>query len=359
MNKTLFLHSDVADPYALYRERLAESGIHRDEECDCWAVYSYEACRQLLEHPSTLIPPSSGEGLSAYAQQIKGSLVRLQNPPLHADMRASTSRIFGDIGEVDWASLVEELLRGGGLDPGGGFDWVEKVAGRLPALGILAGLGFDSQQRQVIVEHLPRLVKIMQPAATSGWAALVDRAAAAVGRRLEERLPGVAVGVVCGLLIQSYDAGKGVLCNALLHACIRGRQEDWPAFVTEVLRYDSPVHHTRRVAGASLDIGGRRIAGGDKIVLVLAAANRDEAYFRDAARFDIHRTNNSGYLSLGAGPHACMARDLVTGMTAECLAYLFQHWEVRLQEGPLVYEPLLNVRLPVRMHVSLTKRTAV
>jgi cytochrome P450 len=350
MNKTLFRHSDVADPYVIYRGRLAEGSIHWDGDSDCWAVYSYEACLHLLMHPTALIPPSASEGLSIYAQMIKEGLVRLQNQPMHANTRSSTGRLFESIPQPGWSSLLASLLKENEID------WVEKVACRLPAAGILAGLGFNSRQQQPVLESLPRLVKIMQPAASFHEAALINEAAMTVGRCLEQRLPGSAVGAVCGLLIQSYDAGKGILCNALLHALAKGRQKDWPAFVTEVLRYDSPVHHTRRVAGEQLHIGEHRIRKGDKMILVLAAAGRDAAHFRNAEEFDIHRSNNSEHLAFGAGAHACLACDFVTKMTAECLEYIFHRWEVRLQSASLEYEPLFNVRLPRRMQVMLTKR---
>jgi len=156
MNKTLFRHSDVADPYAIYRERMAEGSVHWDEDSGCWAVYSYEACLQLLRHPAALIPASTREGLSTYAQMIKEGLVRLQNPPLHASTRAFTGRLFENIRQPDWPSLLGSLLTAGEID------WVERVAARLLAAGILAGLGFDIRQQQPVLESLPRLVKIMQ-----------------------------------------------------------------------------------------------------------------------------------------------------------------------------------------------------
>lgn len=337
MNKTLFRHSEVEDPFAIYHERLAEGGIHWDKESDCWAIYSYEACLHLLRHPAVLIPSVPGEGLSVYAQMIKNGLVRLQNPPLHENTRAATDRLYENIRQPDWPFLLGSMLTSDSID------WVEKVAARLPAAGILAGVGFDLPQQQAVFENLPRLVKIMQPATSPRDATLINEAAITIGKCLEQRLPGAAVGPVCGLLIQSYDAGKGILCNALLHACAKGRQKDWPAFVTEVLRYDPPVHHTRRIAGEDLHIGEHRIKKGDKLVLVLAAAGRE---------------GGGGHLAFGAGAHACMARDFVIKMTAECLEYLFNGWEVRLLPAPLEYEPLYNVRVPCRLPVQLIRRTS-
>src|ERR1700759_661298 len=101
MNKKLFSPSDIADPYAHYRQRLAENAVHWDGDDDCWAVYSYEVCERLLKSPSVLIPYSSADGLDGYARGLKSRLVRLQNPPQHKGLREVTGQFFGDMRPPD------------------------------------------------------------------------------------------------------------------------------------------------------------------------------------------------------------------------------------------------------------------
>src|SRR5262249_36189102 len=75
--------------------------------------------------------------------------------------------------------------------------------------------------------------------------------------------------------------------------------------VLEMLRWYSPLQHTKRVATEPAVIGGRSIASGDIVLLCLGAANRDPAQFPDPDRFDVER-NTLGQLGFGFGMHACL-----------------------------------------------------
>ena len=78
-----FLQSDIKDPWPLYTEMLAKHPVHYDGSNHCWAVYSYPACRQLLQHPALAIPPVQHDALGEFALQIKNKLARLSNGPSH------------------------------------------------------------------------------------------------------------------------------------------------------------------------------------------------------------------------------------------------------------------------------------
>lgn len=75
--------------------------------------------------------------------------------------------------------------------------------------------------------------------------------------------------------------------------------------VEEFLRWASPVYHFRRTATRDVEVRGRRIHEGDKVVLWFAAANRDPDVFPDPYRFDVTRTPND-HLAFGKGSHFCM-----------------------------------------------------
>ncbi|MFC6883877.1 MULTISPECIES: cytochrome P450 [Actinomadura] len=83
-----------------------------------------------------------------------------------------------------------------------------------------------------------------------------------------------------------------------------------PGAVEEFLRWASPVYHFRRTATRDLDLHGRTVREGDKVVLWFASANRDEAVFADPYRFDVTRSPND-HLAFGkGGPHFCMGAAL-------------------------------------------------
>ncbi|MEV0049356.1 cytochrome P450 [Saccharopolyspora shandongensis] len=75
--------------------------------------------------------------------------------------------------------------------------------------------------------------------------------------------------------------------------------------VEETLRYHPPVLSFRRTATADTELGGRRIAAGDKVVVFHCSAHFDERQFPDPHRFDIRREPND-HVAFGNGPHVCL-----------------------------------------------------
>ncbi len=86
---------------------------------------------------------------------------------------------------------------------------------------------------------------------------------------------------------------------------VRADPEILKTAVREMVRYASPVMHMRRTAMADVEIGGRRIAKGDKVVMWYISGNRDESVFDDPDRFDIGRPNVP-HIGFGSGQHVCV-----------------------------------------------------
>jgi len=82
-----------------------------------------------------------------------------------------------------------------------------------------------------------------------------------------------------------------------------------PAFVEEALRYDSPVQVLFRQAKVDIEVAGTQIAKGSILLPIFASANRDDAQFPDASRFDITR-NPQGHVAFGFGIHFCLGASL-------------------------------------------------
>ncbi|MBD9375311.1 cytochrome P450 [Rhizobium sp. ARZ01] len=77
-----------------------------------------------------------------------------------------------------------------------------------------------------------------------------------------------------------------------------------PMAIDEILRLDAPLISNRRMATKAVEIGGRKIAAGDRITLMWASANRDEAAFDAATEFRLNRDPSQNLL-YGAGIHVC------------------------------------------------------
>lgn len=76
--------------------------------------------------------------------------------------------------------------------------------------------------------------------------------------------------------------------------------------VEEILRWTSPNRHFLRHAQRDTIVGGTPISAGDRLLLSYPSANRDEAVFPDAMRFDVTRPNARDMLAFGIGPHYCL-----------------------------------------------------
>ncbi|MBI3225926.1 MAG: cytochrome P450 [Mycolicibacterium cosmeticum] len=91
---------------------------------------------------------------------------------------------------------------------------------------------------------------------------------------------------------------------------LAARPELWPNAVEEILRLDSPVQMSARLAGRDVELAGTAVRRGELIIIHLAGANRDPEVFPDPHRFDIERENAGRHLSFSGGRHFCLGAAL-------------------------------------------------
>ena len=83
-----------------------------------------------------------------------------------------------------------------------------------------------------------------------------------------------------------------------------------PNMVAEMVRWQTPVIHMRRTALADIELGGKKIKEGDKVVMWYLSGNRDESVFEDPEKFIIDRPNARAHVAFGFGVHRCMGNRL-------------------------------------------------
>ena len=93
-------------------------------------------------------------------------------------------------------------------------------------------------------------------------------------------------------------------------ARLRDEPELWPNAVEEVLRVESPVQLTARSALRDTEVAGMRVPAGQRVVTLLAGANRDPEVFRDPHTVDVGRSNAKDHLSFSGGRHYCLGAAL-------------------------------------------------
>ncbi len=82
-----------------------------------------------------------------------------------------------------------------------------------------------------------------------------------------------------------------------------------PEAVEELLRWETPVTGVPRLIKRNVRLGGVEFSEGDLVLILLGAANVDEAEFPEAARVDFERERKR-HLAFGSGPHRCLGSHL-------------------------------------------------
>jgi cytochrome P450 len=83
-----------------------------------------------------------------------------------------------------------------------------------------------------------------------------------------------------------------------------------PTAIEELLRYVTPVIHFTRTPVTDVELGGRQVSAGERVLMVYASANRDERAFTDPDGLDLRRDPND-HVAFGAGgPHFCLGANL-------------------------------------------------
>jgi cytochrome P450 len=108
----------------------------------------------------------------------------------------------------------------------------------------------------------------------------------------------------------------------------------WPGAVEEILRLESPVQLSARVALVDTEVAGRTVEAGQLVILYLAGANRDPEVFADPHRFDVTRDNAGRHLSFSGGRHFCLGAALARAEGEVGLRTFFERYPDARLAGP-------------------------
>lgn len=142
--------------------------------------------------------------------------------------------------------------------------------------------------------------------------ALIDVRDQDDGRLSEEELVMMAITLIpAGYLTTATGIGLGtvLLARHSQFALLAADPLLVSPAVEEVLRYQTAAGDVARVASEDLEIGGQPIRAGEKVLISLTSANRDERRFPEPDRFDITRAENP-HLTFGHGIHHCLGAAL-------------------------------------------------
>ncbi|HWU32667.1 MAG TPA: cytochrome P450, partial [Marmoricola sp.] len=108
----------------------------------------------------------------------------------------------------------------------------------------------------------------------------------------------------------------------------------WGNAVEEVLRYDSPVQVTFRIATKDSVVAGTAVRAGTSVLMMLGGANRDPEIFQDPQTFDVTRDDADKHVSFSAGAHYCLGASLARLEATTALRMLFERFPDLEVTGP-------------------------
>ena len=274
----------------------------------------------------------------------RGSLAILNlDPPDHTRIRRLVSKAFTPRRVETLIPRVQELVDGmlAAVEPTGRMDVIADLAFPLPFAVISEMLGMPEADRDQLRGWSHTVVKTLEPLTTpddvpelvAAGDAMVEHVTAAIewkrrtpaddllsamiaveeeGDRLstEELVAQVVLLFIAGHETTVNLIGNGTL--ALLRnpdqlALLRAQPDLIGNGIEELLRYDSPVQFSRRIALQPIEIDGNIVEPGSFIFTILGAANHDPEHFGPTADdLDLTRREAPHHISFGGGIHHCL-----------------------------------------------------
>jgi cytochrome P450 len=333
------------DPYPTYARLREEAPLYRNEELDFWALSRHAdvaaAFRDTERFSSalgvSLEPTATGPNASRSMSFLA------MDPPRHGRMRSLVSRGFTPVRVADMERHILELTRLH-LEPAlerGTFDFVVDFAGKLPMDVLSEMIGFPQADRPEIRRLADLLVHRDEgvfDVPQSGIEAAItlakyflemiaerrrvrrdDLVSALVDAEIDgERLTDNDImSFLFLMVVAGNETTAKLLANAWYWAWRNPderakpfadpeRIDDW---IEETLRFDGSSQALARTLTTDVELHGETIPKGNRVLLLIGAANRDPRVFSEPDRYDLDR-DTSEMVSFGAGRHSCLGASL-------------------------------------------------
>ena len=346
---------DLADPdrflnntMDVYFERMrAEDPVHYTVENEFgpyWSVTRYNDI-MTVDTNHGVFSSEGGITIANEEEDFQLPMFIAMDPPKHDAQRKAVSPIVAPLNLAN----MEPIIRGrvctilDALPIGEPFDWVDKVSIELTTQMLATLFDFPWEDRRkltrwsdvatadedsgIIESKESGRAELYECAAyfTNLWNErvkapprndLISMMAHNPATRNME--PQEFLGNLILLIVGGNDTTRNSLTGGLLalnqspdqYQKLRDHPELIPSMVSEIIRWQTPLAHMRRIALSDYELGGKLIKKGDKVVMWYVSGNRDETVIENPGAFIIDRERPRQHLSFGFGIHRCVGNRL-------------------------------------------------
>ncbi|MEU0389891.1 cytochrome P450 [Streptomyces chartreusis] len=390
----LFNPEHAADPYAFYRDLRERSPVFYDRMMRSWVVLGYEEISALskdsrlsgarIESFHEQLPAAARAELQPLKEALSDMMV-FHEPPRHTRLRnlirpGLTPRFIRQMRPVIeeiTESLLDRVVEQGRMDII--HDFSEPLT-----RGVIARLAGVPDHAVHLLEHWQGLL-LEFFAQSRKEIPRVTRLREVFDEGAEERRAGTGSDFFTQLIAEQVqrgdytedevfanfllliDAGQATTTHLIGNAVLalirnpdqlellRDRPDHGLKAAHELLRYDSSVQFTTRVAQTDIDVLGKRIPQDESVTLVLGSGNRDPRKYKDPDRLDITR-GAADHLSFGHGIHYCLGAALAVAEVEIALRALLQRTkELQLLVEQPKWQDNINFRFLTSLPVGFKK----
>jgi cytochrome P450 len=368
----------LAAPYEHYRALREYEPVHWDPFMHAWVVTSYaEAVIVLMQYSADRTPPPAhldrlGLSFMKPFAEVMLQQMMFMDGAMHARLRRLCAAAFTPARIEDLRSVIETIANEliDKVIAAGHIDLLADFANPLPAIVTARLLGVPVEDHEKLHGWVLDIAEVLgnfqhHPDRVAEIVTSLEDLKSYVATRIEEQRRCPTGGLIHSLMMAEVEgqhlSDDEVIANTIITLVgghettmnliasgflsllrspvsieqLRTRPEIVGSAVEELLRFESPVQHTARIAPDDMQLGGKTIRKGSRVVAVLAAANRDPNRFPDPDHLDLLRSDNR-HLAFGWAAHFCFGAPLAR------------------MEGQIAFNTLLRrLRRPVLLERSL------
>ncbi|HEX7946757.1 MAG TPA: cytochrome P450 [Phenylobacterium sp.] len=343
----------TSDTFWPFFERLrAEDPVHycaHSKYGPYWSVTRFQDIVAVDSNHEAFSSDSQNGGIvisDAYEPREGSSFIAL-DPPDHDAQRRMVSPMFSSQGIASLEPLIRERAAKilDELPVGETFDFVDKVSVELTSQMLATLFDYPFEDRRNLPRISDMILDMPPPDATQEqlmarqaafwpmvmpfmelWNARKDAPPSndlisllthdPVTRKNDN--PELYFGNLILLTVAGSDTTRHSISGALMafqdypeaYDRLRADPSLLESAVPEIVRWQSPVAHMRRTAMRDIELGGKAIKKGDRVVMWYVSGNRDDSVIPDADRFIIDRERPRQHVAFGFGIHRCVGNRL-------------------------------------------------